>query len=59
MESGGSYVEVEGVTSQLEGAARPHFFRGVATVVAKLLNAVQVCMGAVGVSLLFDALVWK
>ena len=30
-------VTVEGVTAGLEGAARPHFFAGVATVVAKLL----------------------
>ena len=30
-------VQVEGVTAGLEGATRPHFFTGVATVVAKLL----------------------
>lgn len=30
-------VEVAGVTAPLEGAFRPHFFAGVATVVAKLL----------------------
>ena len=30
-------VTVEGVTAGLEGAARPHFFAGVATVVTKLL----------------------
>ena len=30
-------VRVEGVTAGLEGASRPHFFDGVATVVAKLL----------------------
>lgn len=34
-------VEVGGVTDLLEGAARPTFFRGVATVVCKLLNMVQ------------------
>ena len=30
-------VRVEGVTARLEGASRPHFFDGVATVVTKLL----------------------
>ncbi len=34
-------VDVRGVTETLEGAARPGFFRGVATVVCKLLNIVQ------------------
>ena len=37
----GSFVTVEGLSHQLEGMVRPHFFRGVATVVAKLFNAVQ------------------
>jgi len=36
-----TWVEVEGLTRPLEGAARPGHFRGVTTVVAKLLNAVQ------------------
>lgn len=35
----GTFVEVLGVSEQLEGKTRPSFFRGVATVVAKLLNA--------------------
>jgi pantoate--beta-alanine ligase len=36
-----TYVDVQDVTETLEGAARPGFFRGVATVVCKLLNMVQ------------------
>ncbi|KAJ1556051.1 pantothenate synthase [Cladochytrium tenue] len=34
----GTFVEVLGMSHQLEGTIRPHFFRGVATVVTKLLN---------------------
>lgn len=35
-----TYVTVEGVSTGLCSITRPHFFRGVATVVAKLFNAV-------------------
>jgi len=36
-----TWVEVERLTQGLEGAIRPGHFKGVATVVAKLFNAVQ------------------
>jgi pantoate--beta-alanine ligase len=36
-----TYVEVEHVSERLEGASRPGHFRGVTTVVLKLLNAVS------------------
>src|SRR5215813_3463538 len=36
-----TYVTVEGLSHELEGASRPGHFRGVATVVAILLNAVR------------------
>lgn len=38
----GAFVKVEGLSHQMEGMTRPTFFRGVATVVTKLLNIVQV-----------------
>jgi pantoate--beta-alanine ligase len=36
-----TFVEVEGLSSRLDGASRPGHFRGVATVVAKLLIATE------------------
>lgn len=36
-----SWVMLEGITQRLEGESRPGHFRGVTTVVAKLLNIVQ------------------
>jgi len=36
-----TYVDVEGITNQLEGEIRPGHFRGVTTVVLKLFNIVQ------------------
>ncbi|QLQ81969.1 hypothetical protein HG537_0G02230 [Torulaspora globosa] len=39
-EQRGPFVSVLGVSEMLEGSTRPNFFRGVATVVAKLFNIV-------------------
>ncbi|WFD35558.1 pantoate--beta-alanine ligase (AMP-forming) [Malassezia cuniculi] len=36
----GAFVEVKGLSHQMEGVTRPNFFRGVATVVTKLFNVV-------------------
>ncbi|MDQ3661697.1 MAG: pantoate--beta-alanine ligase [Actinomycetota bacterium] len=41
MESGATTVTVAGLAELVEGAARPHHFQGVCTVVAKLLNIVR------------------
>ena len=41
-EQKGTFVEVKGYSHQMEGQSRPTFFRGVATVVTKLFNIVQV-----------------
>ncbi|KAH0836760.1 Pantoate-beta-alanine ligase-domain-containing protein [Lanmaoa asiatica] len=37
----GTFVEVKGYSHQMEGISRPHFLRGVATIVTKLFNVVQ------------------
>ena len=41
-EQKGTFVEVKGYGEQMEGRSRPTFFRGVATVVTKLFNIIQV-----------------
>ncbi|ORY03398.1 Pantoate-beta-alanine ligase [Basidiobolus meristosporus CBS 931.73] len=47
-EQKGTFVEVLGKSSQMEGSIRPHFFRGVATVVLKLFNIIQPDMAFFG-----------
>ncbi|KAF9045683.1 Pantoate-beta-alanine ligase [Hymenopellis radicata] len=37
----GTFIEVKGYGEQMEGKSRPTFFRGVATVVTKLFNAIE------------------
>jgi pantoate--beta-alanine ligase len=41
-EQRGTFVQVKGLEEEMEGKSRPGFFRGVATVVLKLFNAVEV-----------------
>ena len=41
-EQRGTFVEVKGYSHQMEGSRRPDFFRGVATVVTKLFNIIEV-----------------
>ncbi|HQE84585.1 MAG TPA: pantoate--beta-alanine ligase [Candidatus Hydrogenedentes bacterium] len=36
-----TFIDVERITQRMCGGSRPHFFRGVATVVAKLFNTVR------------------
>ena len=43
-----TYVLVEGVTNNLCGVSRPHFFRGVTTVCTKLFHIVKPHLGGVG-----------
>jgi pantoate--beta-alanine ligase len=43
-----TWVEIEGLSARLEGASRPGHFRGVASVVLKLLNVVSPHVAAFG-----------
>jgi len=52
----GTFVEVKGYGSEMEGRSRPLFFRGVATVVAKLFNAVEVLSVIDGVTAFLNIL---
>ncbi|KAK9729200.1 pantoate-beta-alanine ligase [Basidiobolus ranarum] len=47
-EQKGTFVEVLGKSLQMEGSIRPHFFRGVATVVLKFFNIIQPDMAFFG-----------
>lgn len=38
----GTFIEVMGYSHQMEGRSRPDFFRGVATIVTKLFNVIEV-----------------
>ena len=40
----GTFIEVKGYSHQMEGQSRPTFFRGVATVVTKLFNVIEVML---------------
>ncbi|KAI3619686.1 pantothenate synthase [Moniliophthora roreri] len=40
-EQRGTFVEVKGLAEEMEGKSRPTFFRGVATAVTKLFNAIE------------------
>ena len=42
----GTFVQVKGYDHQMEGKSRPTFFGGVATVVTKLFNIIEVCQPA-------------
>lgn len=52
-EQRGTFIRVQGYEDEMEGKARPGFFRGVATVVIKLFNAVEV--SNIGVQLHFPS----
>jgi pantoate--beta-alanine ligase len=54
-----TYVNVEGITSKLEGVTRPGHFKGVTTIVAKLFNIVQPDLAVFGQKDAQQALVLK
>ena len=47
----GTFVEVKGYGDEMEGKSRPGFFRGVATVVIKLFNVIQVSRPLLDISI--------
>ncbi|KAJ2497473.1 pantoate-beta-alanine ligase [Coemansia sp. RSA 1972] len=44
----GAFVEMLGLSEMLEGGSRPHFFRGVCTIVAKLFHIIEPHMAYFG-----------
>ncbi|KAG5638148.1 hypothetical protein H0H81_001667 [Sphagnurus paluster] len=55
----GTFVEVKGYGHQMEGQSRPTFFRGVATVVTKLFNAIEPTTAYFGQKDIQQALILK
>ncbi|TIC63984.1 Pantoate-beta-alanine ligase [Wallemia mellicola] len=55
----GAFVEMLGLGNKMEGISRPHFFRGVATIVTKLFNVVQPDLAFFGQKDVQQALILK